>query len=193
MLVCNECYEIFYQDSGLNNNCPKFQCLGDLFQVDDDIAWHIATINQKFIIKDIPFRTMFVCSSHIGHQTIDTHAYIVFKHEFPIVKNEKQDTQITNDAKTFIEFLRPAVNNLNKNLSNIITYHIEEIQDHHYDFHYDETDLIQKVVVTPTNGKLQQSITPYLQNKINFHFKNFLIDVIEDESTPKFTNWDEED
>lgn len=117
MLMCETCFELYSEENNISV-CPKINCdHSQLVHLDDEIAFYISKINKLFLQYDIPFRTIFCCSSHAFEFENTQQPYIGFKlvNLYKFI-NEKE---CQNICFSFIKYIQPLVDELNHNVSKL--------------------------------------------------------------------------
>ena len=115
--MCETCFELYSEENKISV-CPKINCdRSNLVHIDDEISFYISEINKLFLQLDIPFRTIFCCSSHSFEFAKTQQPYIGFKliNLYKFI-NEKECREI---CCSFIKYIQPLVDELNHNISKL--------------------------------------------------------------------------
>ena len=70
-LMCKRCFEIYNADKTKSKRCPKYNCEGELFAIDELIMYAIQILNRK------KYSTIYCCSGHY-HESKGITSYVYF-------------------------------------------------------------------------------------------------------------------
>ena len=186
MKMCTECFELF-DDSIVEDYCPRHKCDGDLVTVDSEIAWLIAELNKELAVNCLPIRTIYCCS---GHHPDDYQAYLGLSVDECFFDTPEEATSYMN---SFIDlFLKDPVEKLNQSLSKSPYFTIGapykagcQILKEDWKECCSEIDTIYRIFISDFAPKYNDDVREsdllrcraisYIQNS----FKEFLIEFIE--------------
>lgn len=207
--MCETCFELYSEESNIST-CPKINCdHSKLVRIDTEIAFYISEINKSFLKFDIPFRTIFCCSSHSFEFAKIQQPYIGFKlinlYKF-VDKYECHKTCIS-----FIKYVQPLIDELNHNISKLYQikdysffkgeYSLNPILNNNNNLYDDSDDTyggIHRIFIndfsyTPSILPEEKSSDEYqkfllsIQLDLEMIFRKFLINLIYYISKEKFT------
>jgi len=185
-LICKECHTIYeHFTADLDKYyCPIKSCEGQLFECDDSIAWHISRINQLLDLNGYSVRTNYCCSSHVGELT----AYIGFDHM--LTREDYEATYLSSEdvedvpptpeeeIKEIFDEIKPLVDRLNTRLYGVtVKSPLYKLTTDYYVDILQGSETTHRLFVQLSGEFIEE--TPRVQNLLEFEFKNFLLDFID--------------
>ena len=104
-LMCDKCFEIYNTDKIKNQRCPKYNCEGTLFTIDELIMYAIQILNRK------NYFTTYCCSGHY-HELDGINSYVYFVNKLTPEIRIPEGWEIDSKNKKIIRYDREISDNL---------------------------------------------------------------------------------